>query len=99
VRRGNQSKGEHVSIVTHVAVFFARNPEEELTTHDVGIKWDMKPNNVSASLRYAEQAGWVTRTKRADPTTRTKYRWVYTAGPLLLQNPRGEREAAISSRP
>lgn len=73
-----------MSIVTHVAVFFARNPDEELTTRDVGIKWDMKPNNVGASLRYAEQAGWVTRTKRADPTTRTKYRWVYTAGPLLL---------------
>jgi hypothetical protein len=73
-----------MSIVTHVAVFFARNPDEELTTHDVGIKWDMKPNNVGASLRYAEQAGWVTRTKRADPTTRTKFRWVYTAGPLLL---------------
>ena len=88
-----------MSIVTHVAVFFARNPEEELTAADVGIKWDMKPNNVGASLRYAEQAGWVTRTKRADPTTRTKYRWIYTAGPLLLQNPRGEREAAISSRP
>ncbi len=99
MRRGNQSKGEHVSIVTHVAVFFARNPEEELTNHDVGIKWDMNPNNVGASLKYAEQAGWVTRTKRADPTTRTKFRWVYTAGPLLLQNPRGEREAAISSRP
>ena len=88
-----------MSIVTHVAVFFARNPEEELTTHDVGIKWDIKPNNVGASLRYAEQAGWVTRTKRADPTTRAKFRWVYTAGPLLLQNPLGEREAAISSRP
>ena len=99
MRRSNQSKGASMSIVTHVAVFFARNPEEELTTHDVGIKWDMKPNNVGASLRYAEQAGWVTRTKRADPTTRTKFRWVYTAGPLLLQTPLGEREAAISSRP
>ena len=74
-----------MSIVTHVAVFFARNPEEELTAADIGIKWDMKPNNVAASLRYAEQAGWVIRTKRADPTTRTKYRWVYTAGPLLRQ--------------
>ncbi len=85
MRRSNQSEGEPMSIVTHVAVFFAVNPEEELTTHDVGIKWGVKPNNVGASLRYAEQAGWVTRTKRADPTTRTKYRWVYTAGPLLRQ--------------
>jgi len=85
VRRCDQSEGEHVSIVTHVAVFFARNPEEELTTHDVGIKWDMKPNNVAASLKYAEQSGWVTRTKRADPTARTKFRWIYSAGPLLFK--------------
>jgi len=73
-----------MSIVTHVAVFFARNPEEELTTHDVSIKWDMKANNVSASLRYAEAKGWVVRTKRADLTARCKYCWIYTAGPLLL---------------
>lgn len=74
-----------MSIVTHVAVFFALNPDEELTTHDVGIKWDMRPNNVGASLRYAEQTGWVTRTKRADSTARYKFRWVYTAGPRLLK--------------
>ncbi len=85
MRRCHPRKGAGMSIVTHVAVFFARNPEEELTTHDVGIKWDMKPNNVSASLKYAEQTGWVTRTKRADPTTRTKFRWIYSAGPLLLK--------------
>jgi hypothetical protein len=85
MRRSNQSTGQPMSIVTHVAVFFARNPEEELTTHDVGIKWDIKPNNVGASLKYAEQTGWVTRTKRADPTVRTKFRWVYTAGPLLFK--------------
>jgi predicted transcriptional regulator len=72
-----------MSIVTHVAVFFALNPNEELTAHDVGIKWDMRPNNVGASLKYAEQTGWVTRTKRADLTARTKYRWIYTAGPLI----------------
>ena len=74
-----------MSIVTHVAVFFAVNPDEELTAHDVGIKWDMRPNNVGSSLRYAEVKGWVTRTKRADPTARYKFRWVYTAGPRLLK--------------
>ena len=73
-----------MSIVTHVAVFFALNPDEELTAHDVGIKWGLRANNVGSSLRYAEAKGWVTRTKRADPTARTKFRWVYTAGPLLL---------------
>jgi len=74
-----------MSIVTNVAVFFALNPDEELTAHDVGIKWDMKPNNVGHSLRYAEAKGWVTRTKRPDATSRTKYRWIYTAGPRLLK--------------
>ncbi len=96
MRRSNQSEGEPMSIVTHVAVFFAVNPEEELTTHDVGIKWDMKPNNVGASLRYAEAKGWVTRTKRADPTVRTKFRWVYTAGPLLHQITSGACPTATS---
>ena len=73
-----------MSIVTHVAVFFARNPDEELTAHDIGIKWGMKPNNIGHSLKYAEQSGWVTRTKRTEPSARYKYHWVYTAGPLLL---------------
>jgi Fic family protein len=74
-----------MSIVTHVAVFFARNPEEELTAADIGTKWGMKANNVSASLRYAEAKGWVVRTKRADLTARYKYCWIYTAGPRLLK--------------
>jgi hypothetical protein len=74
-----------MSIVTHVAVYFAVNPDEELSNHDVGIKWGMKANNVSASLRYAEAKGWVVRTKRADPTARTKFRWIYSAGPLLFK--------------
>ena len=73
-----------MSIVTHVAVFFARNPDEELTAHDIGVKWNMKPNNIGHSLKYAEQSGWVTRTKRTEPGARYKYHWVYTAGPLLL---------------
>lgn len=74
-----------MSIVTSVCVFFAVNPDEELTAHDIGIKWDMKPNNVGASLRHAEQKGWVKRTKRADLTARYKFRWIYTAGPRLLK--------------
>ena len=74
-----------MSIVTNVAIFFALNPDEELTAHDVGIKWDMKPNNVGHSLRYAEAKGWVTRTKRPDAASRKKYHWVYTAGPRLLK--------------
>ena len=74
-----------MSIVTNVAVFFAVNPDEELSAHDIGIKWDMPANNVGHSLKYAESKGWVKRTKRADLTARCKYRWIYTAGPRLLR--------------
>ena len=74
-----------MSIVTNVAVFFAVNPEEELTAGDIEIKWGVPSNNVGNSLRYAEANGWVKRTKRADPAARLKWRWFYTAGPRLLR--------------
>ena len=43
-----------MSIVTSVAVFFAVNPDEELTAGDIGLKWDVNPNNVGKTLRYAQ---------------------------------------------
>lgn len=74
-----------MTIVTSVCVFFARNPDEELSAHDIGAKWGVPANNVGASLRYAETKGWVKRTKRTDLTARYKFRWIYTAGPRLLK--------------
>lgn len=74
-----------MSIVTSVCVFFAVNPDEELSAHDIGVKWNVPANNVGNSLRYAETKGWVMRTKREDLTVRCKYRWIYTAGPRLLK--------------
>lgn len=74
-----------MSIVTPVAVFFAVNPEEELTHTDIGAKWNMSPDSVKRSLQYAEDKGWVTRTKKEDKTSRLGWRYFYTAGPRLRQ--------------
>lgn len=74
-----------MSIVTCVAVFFAVNPDEELTASDIGLKWGVIPNNVGKSLRYAEAKGWVKTTKKANPEGPTKKVLFYSAGPRLLQ--------------
>jgi hypothetical protein len=42
-----------MSIVTPVCVFFATNPDEELTSEDIAAKWDVDPNNIGKTLRYA----------------------------------------------
>lgn len=74
-----------MSIVTPVAVFFARNPDEELSGDDISAKWGVSSCNVRRSLQYAETKGWVTVTKRADETARFGWRYFYTAGPRIRQ--------------
>jgi len=74
-----------MSIVTPVAVFFAVNPDEELTSEDIAAKWDVDQNNIGKTLRYAEQKGWVTATKKPNPSRPTKQILFYTAGPRLLK--------------
>lgn len=74
-----------MSIVTSVAIFFAMNPDEELSSVDVATKWNIEPDSAKRSLEHAEIKGWVVRTKKPDPTSRRKWRWFYTAGPRLLQ--------------
>lgn len=73
-----------MSIVTPLCVFFAVNPEEELTNHDIGLKWGINPNSVSRSLQYAEVKGWVVKNRKRDAVTKS-WRWHYTAGPRLLK--------------
>jgi hypothetical protein len=65
-------------------VFFAVNPEEELTNHDIGLKWGIDPNSVRRTLEHAEIKGWVIRTRKRDPVTKS-WRFHYTAGPRLLK--------------
>lgn len=74
-----------MTIVTSIAVFFALNPDEELTSADIGAKFGVDPNNVGKTLRYAEEKGWVTRTRKSDPTVKLGWRWYYNAGPRLLK--------------
>jgi DNA-binding PadR family transcriptional regulator len=74
-----------MSIVTHVAVYFALHPDAELTGADIGAKWDVNPNNIGKTLRYAEQKGWVTAIKKPNPSRPTKQILFYTAGPRLLK--------------
>ena len=73
-----------MSIVTPLCVFFAVNPEEELTNHDIGLKWGMDPGSVRRTLQYAQEKGWVVRTRKRDPATKA-WRFHYTAGPRLLK--------------
>lgn len=74
-----------MSIVTSVAVFFAVNPDEELTASDIGEKWGVNPNNVGKSLRYAQSKGWLRAVKKPNPKATTKKVLFYSAGPRLLK--------------
>ncbi len=74
-----------MSIVTHVAVFFALNPDEELTANDIGAKWGVVSNNVGKTLRQAQIKGWVQATKKPNPDAPTKKILFYSAGPRLLK--------------
>lgn len=74
-----------MSIVTHVAIFFALNPDEELTANDIGAKWGVVPNNVGKTLRQAQTKGWVQATKKPNPNAPTKKILFYSAGPRLLK--------------
>jgi hypothetical protein len=43
------------------------------------------PNNVRKTLKYAEVKGWITCTKKPNPSRPTKQILFYTAGPRLLK--------------
>lgn len=74
-----------MSIVTHVAIFFALNPDEELTANDIGAKWGVVSNNVGKTLRQAQIKGWVNAVKKPNPNAPTKKILFYSAGPRLLK--------------
>ena len=74
-----------MSIVTPLSVFFALNPDEELTARDIGDKWGVEPNNVGNTLRYAEAKGWVSSTMKPNPRMPSKKIKFYAAGPRLRQ--------------
>jgi hypothetical protein len=61
-----------------VVLYFGRNPDEELTSHDVLAKWGISDVRiVRNSLRYAVEQGVITRHWRPGQLA------VYSAGPVL----------------
>ncbi len=74
-----------MSLVTPVCVYLATHPGSELTAQEIALRWSVDPNNVNKTLKYAEVKGWVTCTKRPNPTRATKQILFYSAGPRLLK--------------
>lgn len=74
-----------MSLVTHVAVFFAANLGKELTAAEISARWGVDPRNIGKTLRYAEEKGWVQSELRPNPLRATKKIRVYTPGSRLLK--------------
>ena len=73
-----------MSSATPAIVFFALNPDEELSLQDMAVKFgtteDLRP-----VLQRAIRDGWLTRTLKADPTSSRRQRYFYAAGPRLIE--------------
>ena len=74
-----------MSIVTHVAVYFALHPDAELTIVDIADRWSAVPNNIGKTLTYAASKGWVDSKLKTNPTAGRRAIRVYSAGPRLLK--------------
>lgn len=73
-----------MSSATPVIVFFALNPEEELSLQDMAVKFNTT-DDLRPVLQRAIADGWLTRTLKADATSSTRKRYFYAAGPRLLR--------------
>lgn len=74
-----------MSIVTHVAVYFALHPDAELTTADIADRWGAVPNNIGKTLEYAASKGWVESKLKTNPIDGRRAIRVYSVGPRLLK--------------
>jgi len=73
------------TLVTRVSVFFALNPDEELTAADIAVKFSVEPNVVRRTLMYSMEKGWINIVKKPNPEQKTKKLLFYSAGPRLLK--------------
>lgn len=77
--------GKHIdtkSFALRVVLFFARNPEEELTTTDIALKFAIPPLNVRSTLAIAVANGMLRR-RGGNNGGRGKL-LIYSAGDTLL---------------
>ena len=70
-----------LSLAFRVAVFFARNPEEELTSSDVVQKFGVESTSVHRCLSSPVRLGLIERSSEGPGRTKLS---VYRAGPKLL---------------
>lgn len=65
-----------------VLLYFARNPEEELTAHDVSVKFEVDVVDVRPMLRRALENEWIAQPVTGGGRGNSS---VYCPGPALLQ--------------
>jgi len=82
-------KSSFESAAAKLLVFFLENPDEELGTPDVGVKFGIAPNGLTSSLQGGVDLGLFGRTV-GGPGRRV----TYMAGPRLLQALRAGPERA-----
>lgn len=64
-------------------IWFAANPDEWLTIQDIKDKWGGTIDNINSGLRYACDAGLLTKTRYPDDTSGNGRRTRYEAGPAI----------------
>jgi hypothetical protein len=67
------------SVAFRACLFFARNPDEWLTSGDIASKWGITSKAVRPTLHYAVSKGYLAKHLRQD----SERLHIYTAGPTL----------------
>ena len=67
-----------------VCLYFASNPDEELLSSDIAVKFGGPSKEVSNRLRKTRDAGWLSELRREPIPEKGGTRIVYGAGPALL---------------
>lgn len=103
LRDGRPSARRPLSLPFVVLFYFSRNPEEELTSREVAVKFDYSLARVAGQLRPLVQLGYLSVTSEPIPPTELQRiggrRYVYTAGPELLNLMRKWDNEAAPNRP
>ena len=65
-----------------VLLYFARNPDEELTAHDVSVKFSVDVEDVRPMLRRALESNWIAQSATGGGRGISS---IYCSGPALLE--------------